>query len=121
MKKIVDWSKPIRYNGHRGRDITDLRTSVNMRTDQGYQILMYNMHGSAFYTIADAFGKILGTDNFYVENIPEEPKDHIVVFKSRHWQEYQIDPGGPFTEARANEIVEKYKEKYDFIGIMKVL
>lgn len=120
MKKLIDWSKPIRYNSfNNAKNLT----CTPIKIDQGYYILTYTIDNKIFYTAADDHGKILCTDNMYVENIPEEPRDHIIVFKTKHQNKFYIDDGcgNLLTKTNAEEYIKINREEYNFIDKLKVL
>lgn len=77
---MIDWDKPLRLinQGH----VKNPRVFKN--TDGANKIIAYDgkIGGGTYYTVVDwKTGKSFEPNGFSVENVPEEPKDHLHLYK----------------------------------------
>lgn len=127
--KTIDWAKPLRFGnngefkvevigqGHYGAQHVAVKMYHPKRPENVYYSLFDRTTGKCVEAISSE------SQYNYVENIPEPPRNCILLVKDGpkgDWRIHTYDKwnGKPlFTEAEANKHLEGYKKYYDAVVV----
>lgn len=105
--KQIDFSKPLRTDGNKypARVIQEGLTLVEYTSPIGGLMRATVDEMGGVYALQEHCGK--GVFVFQIENVPEEPRDHLVMWKSENGS-WGIDSNTIYTKARAEYVVKTW-------------
>lgn len=115
---MLDFSKPLRIVGRMSGDLGAVETikeGVTIVRDEDGSIFVVDEHGTVQTTEAWT-----GDGGLRVENVPEEPKDHVLLYRYLGDDTWRIDRAGPGTKTEYERLATGHSGAYRNVMAVKV-